>query len=115
MLVPMIVSGQLTPDGDAWNYDDGYVLTDVSGAGSGFTWYWGYISSGQLAGEFIVFHRLGAITNNEAELITDSFPLNGVLPPSPPYDGTFGGAGPVISDTASRTITSINVSATLTP
>jgi len=35
-----------TPDGDAYNYDDGYVLPDVSGSLDGYTWYWGYDDSG---------------------------------------------------------------------
>ncbi len=34
-----------TPSGDAYNYDDGYVLTDVSGSAGGLTWYWGYDDS----------------------------------------------------------------------
>ncbi len=34
-----------TPNGDAYNYDDGYVLTDVSGNAGGMTWYWGYDDS----------------------------------------------------------------------
>src|SRR5689334_972744 len=34
-----------TPNGDAYNYDDGYVLTDVSGNEGGQTWYWGYDNS----------------------------------------------------------------------
>ncbi len=33
---------QLTPAGDAYNYDDGYVLTDSSGNLMGYTRYWGY-------------------------------------------------------------------------
>jgi opacity protein-like surface antigen len=33
---------RLTPDGDAYNYDDGYVLTDSSGNLADFTRYWGY-------------------------------------------------------------------------
>jgi hypothetical protein len=33
---------QLTPAGDAYNYDDGYVLTDSSGNLLGYTRYWGY-------------------------------------------------------------------------
>jgi len=34
-----------TPNGDPYNYDDGYVLTDVSGNEGGLTWYWGYDNS----------------------------------------------------------------------
>src|SRR5437868_6977375 len=35
---------------------------------------------------------------------TDTFPLNGVLPPGAGYNGTFSGPGPVIGDTPTRTI-----------
>jgi hypothetical protein len=51
-------ASQATPDGDAWNYDDGYVLTDSSGNAMGYTRYWGYSSSGQLPGDgTILMHR----------------------------------------------------------
>lgn len=36
------LSARTTPNGDAYNYDDGYVLPDVSGSGDGLTWYLGY-------------------------------------------------------------------------
>lgn len=36
---------------------------------------------------------------------TDTFELNGVIPPPPGYAGTFEGPGPVLSDVASRTTT----------
>src|SRR4029079_19742490 len=31
--------------GDRYNYDDGYIHTDVSGDFGGQTWYWGYDNS----------------------------------------------------------------------
>ncbi len=34
--------GRLTPNGDAYNYDDGYVLTDSTGNFLNLTTYWGY-------------------------------------------------------------------------
>ena len=34
-----------TPDGLAYNYDDGYVLADASGSGDGLTHNWGYDNS----------------------------------------------------------------------
>ena len=39
-------SSRTTPDGATYNYDDGYVLPDVSGSGDGYTWNWGYDDSG---------------------------------------------------------------------
>jgi len=42
---------RLTPNGDAYNYDDGYLLTDVSDNYGGETWYVGYDdSSAQISG-----------------------------------------------------------------
>jgi len=40
--------GRRTPNGDAYNYDNGYVLTDISGNAGGQTWYWGYDNSSQV-------------------------------------------------------------------
>jgi len=46
------------PSGDAYNYDDGYVLTDVSENFGGETWYWGYDdSASQIAGNTILLSR----------------------------------------------------------
>jgi hypothetical protein len=39
-------------------------------------------------------------------VITDSFALNGVIPPGAGYNGTFAGPGPLLGDTPTRTITS---------
>jgi hypothetical protein len=51
-------SSRLTPDGDPFNYDDGYVLTDSSGNLLGYTRYWGYDSSSQVPGDgTILMHR----------------------------------------------------------
>ena len=46
-----------TPDGSQYNYDDGYVLTDISGNAGGQTWNWGYDQSGQISGNTILMHR----------------------------------------------------------
>jgi len=40
--------------------------------------------------------------NNSVTTIADSFALNGVVPPVAPYQGTFNGPGPVISDNPQR-------------
>ncbi len=49
--------GRTTPDGNAYNYSDGYVLTDVSGNAGGQTWYWGYDNSSQISGNTIQMHQ----------------------------------------------------------
>jgi hypothetical protein len=41
-------NGRRTPNGNNYNYDDGYVLKDVSGNAGGQTWYWGYDNSSQV-------------------------------------------------------------------
>lgn len=48
-----------TPDGDAYNYDDGYVLTDISDNAGGQTWYWGYDENSQVSGDTILLSRSG--------------------------------------------------------
>ena len=40
-------NGRFTPNGDPYNYDDGYVLTDTTGNFLGFTSYWGYDNASQ--------------------------------------------------------------------
>ena len=41
-------AGRHTPNGDAYNYDNGYVLTDNSGNYGGQSWYWGYDKASQV-------------------------------------------------------------------
>ena len=51
-------AARFTPEGAAYNYDDGYVLTDVSGNFGGETWYWGYDDSvSQISGNNILLSR----------------------------------------------------------
>ncbi len=51
-----------TPNGGAYNYDDGYVLPDSSGNFGGQTWYWGYDdSSKQISGNNILLSRSGLV------------------------------------------------------
>jgi hypothetical protein len=46
------------PNGDLYNYDDGYVLTDVSENYGGQTWYWGYDNSvSQISDNTILLSR----------------------------------------------------------
>src|SRR4029077_5177246 len=39
---------RLTPSGDPYNYENGYVLTDISHNAGHQTWYWGYDDSSQV-------------------------------------------------------------------
>ena len=55
--MPLTALPRTSPDGSRYNYDDGYVLTDVSGNYGGQTWNWGYDQSGQIAGNSILMHR----------------------------------------------------------
>lgn len=53
-------SSRRTPEGDRYNYDDGYVLTDNTGNVGNQTWYWGYDNASQLnvhGADTIDFHR----------------------------------------------------------
>jgi len=58
-----LAAGRRTPNGDAYNYDNGYVLTDVSGNAGGMTWYWGYDKAGQVnaGANTVAFDRTVAI------------------------------------------------------
>jgi hypothetical protein len=57
-----------TPQGQPYNYDNGYVLTDISGNAGGQTWYWGYDNSrplsqgGQVSGNNILLSRSAGAT-----------------------------------------------------
>jgi len=63
-----------TPNGDPYNYDDGYVLTDVSGNYGGQTWYWGYDNSAsQISGNTILLSRTTSTVGGGA---TDTFQDN---------------------------------------
>ena len=41
-------NNRTTGRGDKYNYDNGYVLTDISGNAGNMTWYWGYDNSSQV-------------------------------------------------------------------
>lgn len=58
-------NGRKTPNGDAYNYNNGYVLTDISGNAGGQTWYWGYDNPSQVnpANHTIAFDRPTAAMN----------------------------------------------------
>jgi hypothetical protein len=53
-------STRTTPNGQPYNYSDGYVYPDVSGSADGQTWYWGYDNSASqvnAANNTILLHR----------------------------------------------------------
>jgi hypothetical protein len=56
--LPLSGNARTTPRGDLYNYDDGYVLTDISGNLGGQTWYWGYDdSASQISGNTVLLNR----------------------------------------------------------
>src|SRR5262249_7505816 len=56
--LPPPINSRTTPRGDAYNYDDGYVLTDISENFGGQSWYWGYDDSvRQVSGNAVVMSR----------------------------------------------------------
>lgn len=50
--------------------------------------------------------RSGADLETSLQTTTDSFGLGGILPPPAPYQGSFGGPGPLLNDRPQRTVTS---------
>lgn len=73
--LPELAPIRTTPNGDAYNYDDGYVLTDSSGNYGGQTWYWGYDNSAAYPG--------GQISDGI------DFPNNSILLSRSTADGSF--------------------------
>lgn len=69
-----------TPNGDLFNYDDGYVLTDISGNAGGLTWYWGYDdSASQIAGNEILFSRTAPAQSFTSPSLDDGPSFGGEL------------------------------------
>src|ERR1051326_7136661 len=48
---PALANPGLTPNGDPWNYDNGYNLDDGAEPPPGLTWYWGYPGHPSPAGQ----------------------------------------------------------------
>ncbi len=71
-------SARLTPDGNPYNYDNGYVYTDVSGNAGGQTWNWGYDTAGQvsMANSTISMTRSTPSVNSESPNGVNSGDLN---------------------------------------
>ena len=57
-------AARTTPNGQLYNYNNGYVLTDVSGSAGGQTWNWGYDSASQIVGNTIQMTRSTSTLNN---------------------------------------------------
>ena len=69
--IPAPTLARYTPDGDLYNYDNGYVLTDSSGNAMGYTRYWGYDNANQVSGNgTIVMQRSVSV---EATSSSDSY------------------------------------------
>jgi hypothetical protein len=84
-------------------YDDGYVRVDATGNAGGQTWFWGYEHASQIQGDTIVFHSVSEGLTGTTTII-DAYDLGSTVPPAAPYQGTFHGPGPTISDMPSRMV-----------
>ena len=75
---PALSAVRYTPDGDRYNYDNGYVLTDSSGNAMGYSRYWGYDSGSQVGGDTtVVMQRSSSVATASSNDHTD-VPMNGV-------------------------------------
>jgi hypothetical protein len=84
------------------------VRVDGSGNAGGFTTFWSYTDAAQVPGDGYIYFHCRGLSNAIWVTVTDRYPLNGMIPPSPPYSGTFAGPGPAISDTPTRTAAAIS-------
>jgi hypothetical protein len=113
--LPLIASAQCDPGpatGGGINrcYDDGYVRVDITGNADSYTSYWGYQNSSQIQSGFLVFYSRTNLNADTVQVLTDTYDLDGIFPPSAPYSGTFQGPGPLIHDTpVSRSISVIKL------
>lgn len=73
---PPIVS--TTVDGDAYNYDNGYVLPGPNGNVGGVTWYWGYDDPAQVVGNGIQMSRSSITAASEASGMHESTAFQGL-------------------------------------
>jgi len=69
---------RFTPNGDPYNYDNGYVLTDSSGNAGGLTTYWGYDNASQISGNTILMSRSEVVSGDSSDgQVADSNPNYG--------------------------------------
>jgi hypothetical protein len=66
-----------TPDGDRYNYDNGYVLTDSSGNADGLSWYWGYDTPNQASGNEAVTMQRSSSLEQTSSSGHDDTPMSG--------------------------------------
>jgi hypothetical protein len=88
-------------------YNDGFVRVDSFGNLGGVTVFWGYSSSGQYdsTGDGAIrFHKKRVVDPATVLLVTDTYSLFGGVPPSAPYEGSFAGFGPLLSDSPTRSV-----------
>jgi hypothetical protein len=62
--VKTVPNTRTTPDGAAYNYDDGYVLTDISDNFGGQTWNWGYDNADQITGNDTILMSRSRLSGN---------------------------------------------------
>jgi len=76
-----LAAGRRTPNGAAYNYDNGYVLHDISGNYGGQSWYWGYDNASQVnAGANTIAFNHTVATGLPSENCADgSFSVGGEL------------------------------------
>jgi len=66
-----------TPDGDRYNYDNGYVLTDSSGNADGLSWYWGYDNASQASGNDAIAMQRSSSLESASSKDHDDTPMSG--------------------------------------
>jgi hypothetical protein len=74
---PALSVPRYTPDGDLYNYDNGYVLTDSSGNAMGYSRYWGYDGASQVSADTTVLMQRSSSVARASSNDHDDVPMSG--------------------------------------
>jgi hypothetical protein len=74
---PALSMPRYTPDGDLYNYDNGYVLTDSSGNAMGYSRYWGYDSASQVSSDSTIVMQRSSSATTVRSGEHDDVPMSG--------------------------------------
>ena len=89
----------------------GFEMTIGRELGRDEHWRWGI--EGAFGFTAVTINDNRTLSGN-VSVVRDSYALSGVIPPLPPYSGTYDGPGPIVSDTPTRNTEALSRAATIT-